>query len=240
MENTDWEPALRRVAVTADEERRIRAGQRWWEERPGSWHDAVLPVAGEAVQELFRILQGKRRRSVWLHYAHGRDHLPVWEEWTQSIEPRSRSCRACSATGLRGLGNVGVQGSRAASGSTADWGRLCRPPTVERPPREIGGGRSAEPRQHRERSVPAVVRFLAACNIGLLALLVWGEGSRRDIECPWLAAFGVLIVGWALLRMMKRVDWQRVSEEVEIWVMWALLAAEGLLISVMIVCMRHG
>jgi len=108
MENADWSQAVGRLSMSADEQRRRRTGQRWWEQRPGSWHDVLLPVVGEAVQELFRVLQGKRRRSVWLHYAHGNEDLPVWEDWSRRLPFRSAPCRACSQDGLRGLGDLGL------------------------------------------------------------------------------------------------------------------------------------
>ena len=100
--NESPEQALAELSRSREEDQAQRREADWRVERPGSWGDALLPVVGEAVQVFFRLLQGRRRQSLWWHYYHNENDLPVWENWTSRAHP---DCPICSGNGLQGLGD---------------------------------------------------------------------------------------------------------------------------------------
>ena len=85
------------------EERERRATTQWRGQRPGSWGDVLLPIVGESQQMFWRLLKGELRTSRWIHYEHGSDGLPLWQDWTPR-QRRMRRCRICSRQA--GLGDV--------------------------------------------------------------------------------------------------------------------------------------
>jgi hypothetical protein len=98
----DHQRAIRELSRTREEERERRANNDWLGERPGSSGAVLSSVAGTVMHLFWRLLQGKQRRPVWLHYdANG--EVPNWRDRT----PRSltKPCRFCSEKGLGGLGD---------------------------------------------------------------------------------------------------------------------------------------
>jgi len=106
MERTDRRQALANLSLTPAAELLQRTSTNWLQQRPGSWLEVLLPVVGELVQELIRVVQGKRRRSIWLHYWHGAEEVPCWEDWTVQAQGVSPQCPVCSPWGVRGRGDL--------------------------------------------------------------------------------------------------------------------------------------
>jgi len=99
--NESPEQALAELSGSREEDQGQRREADWRIERPGSWGDVLLPVVGEAVQVFFRLLQGRQRQSLWWHYYHNENDLPVWDDWTDRAH---QNCPICSQRGLQGLG----------------------------------------------------------------------------------------------------------------------------------------
>jgi hypothetical protein len=73
----DHQRAIRELSRSREEERKRRANNDWLAERPGSSGAVLSSVAGTVMHLFWRLLQGKQRRSVWLHYdANG--EVPNW------------------------------------------------------------------------------------------------------------------------------------------------------------------
>lgn len=97
----DWRQAIRQLSRPAEQERDERLNNDWMEERPGSDGGVLCSVTGGFMHTFWRLLQGKQRRSLWLHYdANG--ECPGWHDWTSRA---GRDCRFCGRNGIGGLGD---------------------------------------------------------------------------------------------------------------------------------------
>jgi len=97
----DWRQALKELSRTAEQEKNDRLNNNWMEERPGSDGGVLCSVTGGFMHTFWRLLQGKQRRSLWLHYdANGES--PEWHNWTMKA---GRYCRFCGQNGVGGHGD---------------------------------------------------------------------------------------------------------------------------------------
>lgn len=101
----DWREAIRLLGLTSEAELERRRGLNWYEQRPGSNADILLPVIGEALQAFWGILRGEVKSSFWLHYEKDHQGRPVWADW--SDRRRFGKLRKCNICGRQaGLGDV--------------------------------------------------------------------------------------------------------------------------------------
>jgi len=97
----DWRHALKELSRTAEQEQNERLNNDWMEERPGSDGGVLCSVTGGFMHTFWRLLQGKQRRSLWMHYdANG--EVPGWHDWTMKAR---RYCRFCGQNGIGGHGD---------------------------------------------------------------------------------------------------------------------------------------
>jgi hypothetical protein len=101
----NWPGVVGVLSESAARERERRERVVWEGQRAGSWPDVLLPVVGEGVQEIFRVLQGRRRGSVWRHYYVDENGDPHFEDWSRRWRGRVQSCYVCSEHGVRGRGD---------------------------------------------------------------------------------------------------------------------------------------
>jgi hypothetical protein len=102
MTEQDWPSGLEELNRSKEQEQGARLANDWQGERPGSSGAVLNSVLGTGELMFWRLLQGKQRESVWLHF-DGNGPVPRWEDWTDRA--RSRDCSVCSGDGLRGLGD---------------------------------------------------------------------------------------------------------------------------------------
>jgi len=107
MSQLNWDAAHKELGASAEEQQGARLNNDWQRERPGSCGSLLDLVLGTATLQLWRILQGKLRNSLWLHL-NADGVMPVWEDWTERA--RNGNCRVCSEHGVTGLGDRGLEG----------------------------------------------------------------------------------------------------------------------------------
>lgn len=105
----DHRRAIRELSRSCKEEEEQRANNDWLGERPGSSGAILSSVAGMAMHLFWRLLQGKQRRSIWLHY-DANNEVANWHDWT--LRARHKRCRFCSENGLGGLGDWDMNDER--------------------------------------------------------------------------------------------------------------------------------
>jgi len=99
--DVDWRGAMKELSRTAEQEKNERLNNDWMKERPGSDGGVLCSVTGGFMHTFWRLLQGKQRRSLWMHYdANG--EVPGWHDWTTRAR---RYCRFCGRNGIGGLGD---------------------------------------------------------------------------------------------------------------------------------------
>jgi hypothetical protein len=98
--------ALLRLSRSSAERQAVRDSVNWREQRPGSSGDVLFMVAGALMQEFFRVVSGRRRDSIWIHYHQDARDIPVFQDFTRRA---TRGCPVCSRKGLQGRGDGPVQ-----------------------------------------------------------------------------------------------------------------------------------
>jgi hypothetical protein len=102
MDDYDWSSALGELSVGAEEERNERLTRKWSGDKFGSYGGVLNSVFGCGMLLFLRLLQGKQRESIWLHFdANGA--VPEWRNRTG--DSRLERCPLCSENGIRGLGD---------------------------------------------------------------------------------------------------------------------------------------
>jgi hypothetical protein len=104
----DWQQGLAVLSRTAEQERRERLNNDWMKERPGSDGGVLCSITGGFMHAFWRLLQGKQRRSLWMHHDANEEVLG-WSDWTAKA---GRYCRLCGQNGIGGLADWRNNGGR--------------------------------------------------------------------------------------------------------------------------------
>jgi len=103
----DWPTAVRDMNESAEGQRDERLRNDPHGERPGSCGAVLSSVLGTGMLLFWRLLQGRLRRSVWLHLDANGDR-PEWQDWTRLAG--AGECRVCTVDDVRGLGEWEADG----------------------------------------------------------------------------------------------------------------------------------
>lgn len=106
MSGDGWRESLRQLSEDEENPGPEEHDEDWLRQRPGSCKAVTSSVVGTGVLLFLRLLQGRLRRSIWLHY-DGNGIRPEWPDWTSRAD--SRTCQVCSESGVRGLGDWSVK-----------------------------------------------------------------------------------------------------------------------------------